>query len=220
MLYCQNCGFSLTGKPTRCPFCGGSLDGQPQKTEAFPEIPKKQNPYRLFLLLLTAGMLFAGAVCLLINLLLPRSGHWSVFVLAGLLSGWIAVFIAVKKRGNLLKAVLWQVCAASLLVLAWDLCTGFRGWSVDFVLPILYTFAMFAISAAAGFLHLKPQDYLLYLVCDILLGMIPLILLVSGAIRVIYPSAICVAAGIIFLVLLVLFKGNSLKEEIMRRLHL
>lgn len=219
MLYCRKCGFHLTGSPECCPFCRGELEGECQE-EVFPRIPDRESPYKIFMMFLTLGMAAALAVCITINLVLPQSGSWWMFVAAGLFSGWIAVAIALKKRGNLLKLVLWQVCAVSLLVLLWDWWTGFWGWSVSFVLPILYTFTLFVLSAAVVFLRLSAQDYLFYLLWDILLGGIPLTMLLCGAVRIALPSLICVACSLLFLLWLAMFRKAALKEELARRLHL
>lgn len=219
MLYCKQCGFHLTGSPACCPFCRGVLEGEGQE-EVFPRIPVKESPYRIFMMLLTMGMAVALAVCVTVNLALPRSGSWSAFVAAGLLCGWITVAIALKKRGNLLKLMLWQVCAVSLMVLLWDWWTGAFGWSIDFVLPILYAFTLFVLSAAAVFLHVSSQDYLFYLLWDILLGGIPLVLLLCGRVKTALPSLICTALSLLFLIGLVIFRKDALKGELARRLHL
>jgi len=162
----------------------------------------------------------AVVLCAAVLFCLPGFAVAALSALAGLASGWIAVGIAVKKRGKPLKAVFWQACVLSVLVLAWDWGTGFRGWSLDFVLPILYTCTMLSMAVIARVLRLGPADYLLYLVMNILLGLVPLLLLLAGALRVEYPAVICAAVSVIFLTALILFEGPALKGELLRRLHL
>jgi len=137
-----------------------------------------------------------------------------------LASGWLTIGIAVKKRGRPLKSVFWQVCVLSILVLAWDYGMGWRGWSLNYVLPILYICTMFAMAVIARILRLSPADSLLYLVLNILLGLVPLVLLLCGALRVVYLAVICAAVSAIFLAVLILFEGPALKGELLRRLHL
>jgi len=162
----------------------------------------------------------AAAVCGAVLLCAPRYSWPALSVLGGVGSGCLSVGIAVRKRKKPFKAVFWQICVLSVLAVAWDYGTGFRGWSLDFVLPILYACTMLAMAVTARLLRLQVQDYLVYLMMDILLGLLPLLLLVSGALRAAYPAAVCVSVSLILLAVLVLFEGPALRGELRRRLHL
>lgn len=220
MYYCKQCGFNITGTGKKCPFCQGDLAGEPDGENVYPEIPLKGWKSTLIIRLFALGTIIAAAICVALNYCRQEYGWWSVFVVAGLLSVWIAVGIAIKKHGNPLKAVLWQVCVGSVLILAWDYWTGFWGWSLDFVIPILYTCSLFAMSLLILFMRLKPQDYLVYLGWNLLLGLIPLFMLFFGGLRVVYPSVICVLVSIVGFAVLILFKGTALRAEVVRRFHL
>ncbi len=221
MRYCEKCGVHVIGSPFCCPLCQGPLTGETDGTgDAYPDIPFAGGGHQMLFRLLALGTVVAVVVCIAVLLCLPE--HWVAALsgIAGLASGWLTVGIAVKKRGRPLKAVFWQVCVLSILVLAWDHGTGWRGWSLNYVLPILYTCTMLAMAVIARFLHLRSPDYLLYLLMNILLGLIPLVLLLRGVLRAVYPAVICAAVSVIFLAILILFEGPALKDELLRRLHL
>lgn len=220
MYDCKKCGFHLVGTATKCPFCQGELTGESGEANVFPDIPFKEPQYDVLIRLLAFGTIVAVAVCIAVNYSVQETGWWSLFVAAGLLSVWIVVGIAVKKHSNPLKALLWQVCVGSLLALAWDYWIGFLGWSLDFVIPILYICSFLIMMLLVRFMHLKPQDYMLYLAWDLLLGVIPLSLLLCGMLRVTYPSLICVVVSIVGFTGLVLFKGPVLRAEFIRIFHL
>ncbi len=221
MRYCEKCGVRILGSPPCCPLCQGLLTGEADGTgDVYPDIPFSGNLHQLLFRLLALGTVIAGVVCLAVLLCLPEHRVASLSGLAGLASGWLMVRIAVKKRGKPLKSVFWQVCLISVLVLAWDHGTGRRGWSLNYVLPILYTCTMLAMAVIARVLRLRPADCLLYLVLNILLGLIPLALLLCGVLRAVYPAVICAAVSVIFLAVLILFEGPALKGELLRRLHL
>jgi len=178
------------------------------------------KPHQLLLRLLALGTVIAVVGCAAVLLCLPEHRVAALSGIAGLTSGWLTVGIAVKKRAKPLKAVFWQVCVFSILILAWDYGTGWRGWSLNYVLPILYTCTMLAMAVIARLLHLRSSDYLLYLLLNILLGLVPIILMLCGALRVVYPVVICAAVSVVFLAALILFEGPALKDELLRRLHL
>ncbi len=220
MRYCEKCGVRVMGSAPRCPLCQGLLTGGAAKEEdVYPKIPFAEKPHRL-LRLLALGSVTAAVLCAAVLFCLPRYSVAALAGMAGLISGWLAVGLAVKKRGKPLKAVFWQACVLSALALAWDYGTGWRGWSLDFVLPIMYICTMLAMAVTAGVLRLGPADYLVYLVMNILLGLIPLALLLAGALRVVYPAVACAGVSVILLAVLILFQGPALKGELLRRLHL
>lgn len=220
MLYCDKCKLHLTGFHPRCPLCDADLTGVPETAGTeLPEVTPPAHPHRVMLRLIALATVAAAVVCLAVNMSVGGD-WWSAFVAAGIGSLWLTFGVVVKKRGNVPKSILWQVFVISILALAWDLWTGFHGWSVDYVLPFLLTCALAAMSVTAKVMRLGVQDYILYLVLDGLCGLIPLALILLKALRVVYPSAVCVAASVIFLSALLLFEGPALRDELSRRLHL
>lgn len=134
MKYCEKCRVSVPGDLRTCPLCQGDLSGQGEPGRGtFPALPAPKHPHRGLLQLIGLGTIAAAAVCIAVNLSLPQSGWWSVFVVAGVISFWLTFWVVVKKRGNIPKTILWQVGLISALALFWDWWTGGRlSWSVDF----------------------------------------------------------------------------------------
>ena len=217
MLYCKQCQVQLTGSPGRCPLCQGPLTGEPEE-DMYPQATGR--PYGMALRWAALLTVAAGAVCGVVNLSVPESGWWCLFVMAGLATTWLLLWAALRKRSSPAKVILWQVGLVSALALLWDLCTGFYGWSVNFVLPIFIPCMQLGMVVTARALRLREEEYLFYLVLCIAAGLLPLISLLCGLLRVVYPSAICGGISVIGLAALVLFKGSQLKEELVRRTHL
>ena len=209
----------MAGPLKRCPLCQGDLTGDPVRENPFPWLSYSKR-FGFFLRMVAFAGAIAAAVCIAVNLSFPSGGWWSMFVIAGLGSLWIALWFIIKKRTNIPKTILWQVAVISLLALVWDKFTGWHGWSIDYVVPILCGCTMCAMALIARILHLRIQDYIIYLILDSILGIIPLILILCGAVQIVYPSAICVAISIISLAALFIFEGTALHNEIVRRLHL
>ena len=221
MLYCKNCGIRLQGAYGRCPLCKGELTGTPDEAgNVFPVIPPRRETGRALLVWLAFGSVAAAAVSTAVNLILPSGGWWFLFVLGGVGSIWLSLALVLKKRRNIPKTILWKVGLLSVLAFVWDLLTGFRGWSLDYVFPSLCTGSMIAMAVIARVRKLNIQNYILYLVIDCVFGLLSFTLLVMGKIRIIIPSAICFASTVIFLAALLFFEGKALLAEIQRRFHL
>ena len=221
MLYCKNCNVHLSGEYARCPLCQGHLTGEADRGEnVFPAVPPGAQVPHALLARLAFGSVVAAAACIAVNLILPSGGWWFLFVVGGILSLWISLALVLRKRRNIPKTILWQVGALSLLGYLWDLSTGFQGWSLDYVLPILCTSAMVAMTVIAKARRLEIQDYIFYLAIDCVFGVLSFTLLAAGKIGETIPSAVCFASTLVFLAALLLFQGKSLRAEFQRRFHL
>ena len=98
--------------------------------------------------------------------------------------------------------------------------TGYTGWSVDYVLPISLIAAMLAMAVTSRILKLPIEQYIYYMILDIIFALVPLILILTGAVTLIPLSLASVAASVLSLAALVIFEGRAVKAEIIRRTHL
>lgn len=219
MPICKSCKVQLRGMPDKCPLCNDIIDNR--KSEGFSPFPHIPYPQpHIGLLVFVAFLTVAAAViCVSINLAIPASGWWSLFVIAGVGSLWALFIFILKKRNNLPKTILWQVALISLLAFIWDKFTGYHGWSLNYVLPIMCSGALIAMMVVARIRKLHIQDYLLYLVLDCIFGLITLVLLLTGVVSVPVPSAICFGLSVLYLIGILFFNGKALWAEIQRRLH-
>ena len=219
MLHCEKCGVSLAGSLDLCPLCQGVLTGAPEE-DVYPVLPEENHFHWLTARLAGFFSVSVLAVCAAVNYCFPAGGLWFLFVAAGLASAWLLIGVALWKRRNPMKAIVWLLAVMSILALVWDWRTGFKSWSVNFVLHCLIPCMQIAVVVAARLLRLLPADYLHYLCVCILAGFLPLILLLGGRLWMPYPSVVCVGVSAVALSALVLFRGTALKEELIRRIHL
>lgn len=221
MKVCEKCAVTVSGDFEKCPLCQNTLTGDsPHGDEVFPFVPIVKYEHSLLYRLI---QLYSAAVVVAsftINWMLPKSGFWSLFVIAGVACVWLSVSIAVRKRHNILKNMMYQVTIISILSVLWDFSTHWHGWSIDFVIPIAFVSVMSATSILARVLKMQAGSYIIYLVLLILYGVIPAAFVLNGWSRIVYPSLICVAASLFSLASLFIFEGASMTEELKRRLHL
>jgi hypothetical protein len=221
MLYCEHCKVHLPGTQSCCPLCQSKPAGNPDGSRSrFPRLPESRRTVsRALLTWLAFGSVCAAAVCITVNITVPADGWWSMFVLAGFASLWIDFAVVLKKQNSLPKSIIWQIIAVSLIAFLWDLFTAYKGWSLEYVLPILSASAMLALTVVAKVRNLDIQDYILYLVIACVFGIVSFVLILTGTVQVIIPSAINFCAALVFLAFLLFFEGKALWAEIQRRLH-
>ncbi|QSX05365.1 hypothetical protein JYG23_11860 [Sedimentibacter sp. zth1] len=219
MLFCKKCKVSVNCETNVCPLCQGDLVGEKSQNSVFPIVSKQKHLVNLILKIAALVTISLTAICVLFNLKFG-GGSWSLYVVAGLITAWSIIIITMKMHGNIAKNTIWLTAIISIASVLWDLWTDFHGWSIDYIIPIICCFAMIFMAIVAIVKNLRIQEYLVYLIIDIIFGLIPFILLIIDAVKVVYPSMVCVAGSIISLTFLSLFEGKTLKEEIKRRIHI
>lgn len=186
----------------------------------YPDIPTLYVQHSLFFKILLFVSACAAILAVTINILLPDSGMWSVFVVAGLSCIWLLIFVAARKRHNMLKNVMYQAFLISLITIVWDLFMNWHGWSLTYVLPIVWICAMISVAILNKVLELHVFEQLIYVVMLIFFGITPLIFVLTKIVSNVYPSLVCIVGSVISLVALLIFKGESLKAEMNRRFHI
>lgn len=218
-VFCEKCNVTVRGNYSRCPLCQQPLAGE-AVDGIFPHVKPHIRRLKKIMRLAAFFSIVSVVTCVALNVAFPSYGWWSVFVIAGLASLWLSLGVLINKMDNIYKAIVWQVVLISVLALVWDVFTGFRGWSVDFVIPILCTASMAALAVIAQAARLNLEDYVIYLVIDAVWGILCILLIIFNIAEIIIPSLICVAVSVISLSALYIFAGQALKAELKRRLHL
>ena len=130
--------------------------------DVFPRIPDTLHKHSLFFRILILVSVVAAVTCVVINLILPQHGWWSLFVLAGLACAWISLTVAFHYRRNVPKSILYQVVVVCVLTVLWDYSTGWHGWSIDYVIPITCVVAMLVLAITARVFKLNLGSFIVY----------------------------------------------------------
>ncbi len=157
-------------------------------------------------------------VCNLIDYLLDGHIGWAWFVTAGAFCTWLMVSVAYVKRRNLLKNEMWQLVIAAVAGVLWDVFTGWRGWSVDYLLPLASLAVICSMWVITAVQKLEVAEYMIYLLeAGAFGGVIPVILLAAGVVTVLYPSLICICVSFLMLIWLFLFKRKDMVREMQKK---
>lgn len=220
MKYCNNCKVNVAGNRKNCPLCQEMLKGDKSEDEVFPRISFVYKEHGLFFKIMLLISIIIASVSVAVNILLPQGGAWSLFILGGLGSVWASMVSAINKRNNIPKNIVYQVMIISVIVILWDLLTGWKGWSITYVIPFVCFFAMISMAIISKVRKLYVEDYILYIIIDGLFGLIQIIFIFTGGLTVLYPSLICIVTSVISLSSILIFEEKKLSSEIKRRLHI
>ncbi len=222
MHYCNQCHVHISGGGARCVLCGNTLSSpgaESARNRIFPDIPPAFESHMALRIMIFVSVA-AAIVSFAIRLLFPTSINWPIYVVAGLVSMWLGLIIVLRKRHNIPKTILWQVTVVSCLSVLWDLLTGWRGWSVDYFIPIVCVAAIIVMYITAKIMKLGTRIYVMYAFITGLFGVIPVLFIVFGWVRTLYPSILCVTISVVFIAAIIIFQGDNIKKELGKGLHI
>lgn len=221
MRRCPDCDVGVEGEWTRCPLCSAPLEGRAVPSP-YPAVPLRFTRRRV-LRILTLTSLAVIALSFLAQLLF-RPDQEDIGALRsvwlGVVATWLVVLVAVSKRRNLAKFIVYLVALAGGVCVYWDYLTGWDAWSLTYVVPILCAASLIGLVITVRAVRMQVGDYVVYSGLTVLLGLTPLVFLALGWVGTAIPSAICGGLSVVAIVLLLTVRGGAVRHELATRLHL
>ncbi len=221
MKYCRHCKVYIREERDKCTLCENILEEElnGKSEDVFPEIPPFYESH-----LALKIMIFISIVALVvsfgISMIFPNNINWPILFMLAVISIWVGLIIIVQKRYHIPKKIIWQVIIISILAVFWDYKTGWRGWSLDYVIPLACVSAMIIMYVTVKIMHLSISDYITYVLLDGVFGIIPVLFIIFDLVNVVYPSIISIGFSIISLSAIFIFHGREIKTEITKRMHI
>ena len=156
----------------------------------------------------------------MINYEVSGDGAWFKFVAFGVVTFWVLLFVALKKRKNILKCLLYETVIVTCFLVGWDYYTGMHGWSIDWALPIFFSSTLVTMGILSKVLKIGPEEHIVYLLSSAMFGIIPGFFFANNMLYVKLPTMICMGISCILFFALVLFEGRKMWLEFSRRFHM
>ena len=164
MQYCSQCQAPYPGTRKDASYAETrflTVDPDEGLDEMFPIIPPTYESHlaiRILVFISLAAVISSFAI----RMIFPSDVNWPVFVVFGLVSMWLGLIVVVRKRHNIPKTVLWQVAVVTLLSVFWDWQTGWGGWSLNYLIPIVFVAAELVMYITAKIIEAQYQG-----LCDL-----------------------------------------------------
>lgn len=221
MLHCEKCKIEIRTDHRCCPLCHGGLSGTVRKEDAiFPDIPQKKERQISFLSMLTFCCVLAFIFSYVVNHIVTPGNKWFLYVTGGAIFVWIVIALGKSKSRNLLKNTIWQMFIIGAGMGICDIFIGWKGWSIDFGIPILIGVSMIFNWVLTLVKKLPASEYMIYLLMNGILGLLPLLLIWTHVVKVILPSMVCSGLAMILLAGLIIFKWEQVIDELVKKFHI
>lgn len=221
MKYCAACQADIAGTWKQCPLCATQTTGHATPS-AFPTVPLTFSRRRILrILFLSSIIVILGSFA---AQLLFDAEQADIGILRSLWLGitamWLVVLLAVRKRRNVAKNIVYLNLVVGLICVYWDYLTGWHGWSLNYAVPIVLAASIIALLITVRVIRMEVGEYIVYSGLTVLLGLTSIVFLVFGWVTQPLPSAICAAISVLALVVLQVYRGAEVRHELAKRLHL
>jgi hypothetical protein len=161
----------------------------------------------------------AGSASLIINFLTFDGFLWSLITVVGILYLWVVISHSVANHINIASKIFVQAFLGSVFIVLVDYLVGYRGWSVNYVIPSIFSAADIAIVIIILINRMNWRNYMLYQFVIALLGFAPLLLYLIRLSD--NPIFVIISTSLSALSLLgtFIFGDKTVKSELRRRLH-
>lgn len=210
----------MLGSHTVCPLCQLELepDEKGAEEDLFPHLKELYKRNLLFKIITFISLLLV-ITSVFMGMWLGGNHSWVYIIIAAVGCFWIVFYIAFRKRKNVEKAILYTEVLIAIICRSWDYAMGNRGWSMDFVIPILGIVVLVVLFMISRLMHPKDDDDMIYLIIGGLLGLVPLLFYWLHLVHIALPSLLCAAVSLIYFTAVVVFQGDRMIGELERRMH-
>lgn len=219
MSKCIRCHVEILDETERCPLCDAVLEKTVEVENMYPDVRIRNRKVALVSRIYLFCAILAETILVYVNVKTESQMWWCA--ITGLIFLYIYLlfrFAILGQEGYKAKVIVLMLIAISMLV-AIDFVSGYRGWSVNYVIPagILLVDAVIIILMIV---NIKGwQSYMVWQIFMIICSLVPLILYLVGIVT--HPALMLIALGCsVFLFLgTVIIGDRRARVELKRRFH-
>lgn len=219
MAKCIKCNLEILDETAFCPLCNSVLEETDPVEDMYPDIRLKLLKRILVSRIYLLCAIVVETALILINALTDSTIWWSAISGLGILYGYMVLRYAItNKSGYRSKTMLLSVIGI-LGVISIDFVIGYRGWSIDYVLPAGILLMDSAIILCMIINHRNWQSYIMWQLGMILISVIPILLNFFKLERYVLIAFAPFAASVFLFISTMVLGGRRALTELKRRFH-
>jgi hypothetical protein len=218
---CPKCKVIILDDTDRCPLCQHVLEMDGEKMEnLYPNAVAVTRRFRFAENLFLFLSIMAVGLSLFLNYRLDPTVPWSLVVALVFFYANVVLRLAIVGRSGYMFKTVSLVLLAVATLCAIDFVTGYRGWSLSFVMPS----AILVLDLTLVILMLVNrrnwQSYMMAQILTILLSLVPILLQKVGRVRSVYLIWIAFFASVALFAGTLILGDQRARTELKRRFHI
>lgn len=219
MSKCRNCRIEILDNTDRCPLCHGVLEKSAVPESMYPDLRSPARKLALACRIYLFCAIVLESLLVLINLVLEHQFLWCIIPGLGLLYVFLLLYYAVLGQSGYQAKAFVLTLMAVLMAVAADFSTGYRGWSVDYVLPLGIIFIDVSVFVLMLVNRRNWQSYLIWVLFMILCSLIPAGLYLKGLEHNACFAFLPLSLSVYLFLGCMIIGGRRARLELKRRFH-
>ena len=217
---CCNCKIEILDETEFCPLCKTILEQADDVENMYPDVRIRMRRHKLFSNIYLFLAICAEALLIGVNLLTESLIWWSAITGLVFLYFYIVLRYAILgKSGYIEKAIVLAVLSI-LSAVTIDFVIGYRGWSVDYVLPSGILLVDVIILGCMFFNRRNWQSYIMWQIATILCSLIPAWLYLVELEHKPYLAFLPLAMSSVIFLGTIIIGDRRARTELLRRFHI
>lgn len=220
MSRCRQCNIEILDETERCPLCNSVLEQTVEVENMYPNVRTMTRKLMLISRIYLFCAILVEALLVYINVVTESEMWWSAITGLTFLYGYMLIRYAILGKSGYRNKIVVLTVIAILMVVAIDFVVGYRGWSVNYVLPAGILLIDAGILILMIFNRRNWQSYMMWQIFMILCSLIPLVFLLVGIITEPVPGMIALAASVFLFLGTLIIGDRKARTELKRRFHI
>ncbi len=223
MSNCRNCGVEIRDSSQICPLCR-SVTEHPdgERTEqiypylsAEKEIRKMQRALSIYV----AAAIAAEVILCLVDFWIRGSVGWVILTGIFFAYGYLTLKVSISMHTGYRLIVFLQCVLGVAVLFAIDVVSGYRGWSLTYVIPAACMLIDLAVVVMMIVNIRDWQSYIPFQILIIAFSILPFVLYPFGLVRHLIFPLIGMSAAVLVFAATMIVGGRRAREELYRRFH-
>lgn len=211
MKRCECCSLDINTLSNRCPICSSKLEGT-GKDAIIPRTKRSKLPIVMKLILFVS--IASCIICSYVNYIINGDFTWSTYVILGVFSNYLILYLIFKSRRDTLKLLIKYGFIVVLLLFIWFYFTKVY-LLTNIIIPSFCIFELLLADVVACIIRKNHiRKYLKIIVSNILVSFIPLLLKIFNFTTYDLLIHVSIMVSIINLLGLIIFDFDDLKNEL------
>lgn len=216
---CIKCHVEILDDTPSCPLCCSVLEATDEMENMYPDARVSMRK-RIFF---SRVYLFCGILVEILLVALDRMMDstiwWSAITGLGILYSYMVLRYAILGKAGYRSKLIVLSLIALVSTIAIDFIIGYRGWSVDYVLPAGVVLMDGVILGCMAVNRRNWQSYIMWQIAMILFSLIPMTLYLLGLEKNIFMAFAPLAASLAIFAGTMMIGGRRAWVELSRRFH-
>jgi hypothetical protein len=224
MSKCKTCQVQILDETLICPLCNSVLETGISKIDKhqlamYPNVKAAARKLNFIIKLYIFSAIVIEIMLIIINYQTFNGVRWSAITAVGILYFYITLQYSVRKNGGIKYVLSIQIIAAVIMTICIDFVIGYRGWSLNYVLPSSILLLNLAVIVLMLINSKNWQSYILLQLLNVIFSIVVFIFWWVGVIQFPILTIAAVAVSSLFFIGTLIFGDRKAKNELKRRFH-